>query len=142
MNPAILKPYLFVFLYIITGIIGWQAVSAISNEDTSLPAIKHYMATHFPGGSYFSETSSAEANDTLSSNIAQLKKYEEELEQLRNLPPEVLPEGIIKPKEKEHSLFDSLPQWEEGGNTLNFSPEEPPLIKRLRDPLSREQFTP
>ena len=138
MNSSILKPYLFVFLYTLIGIISWQAYYAISTEDTSLPAIKNFMITNVPGGSYFAATTPTKINTGVSSNITQLEKYEKELEQLRNLPAEALPEGIIKPEEQEYHLLDNLPRWESGENKLNLDPKESPLIKRLRDPLSRE----
>lgn len=132
------KSYLFVLLYIATGIIGWQAYNAISTQDTSLPAIKNFMISNIPGGSYFATTPPTGTDSRISENRARLEKYEKELAQLRSLPPEALPKGIIKPEVKEQSIIDNLPQWGELKKQLTTPSEESLFIKRLKEPLVRE----
>lgn len=132
------KPYLFVFLYAITGTIGWQAYSAISTEDTSLAAIKNQILTYWSGEEY--PGSNTLSNEALSENRSQLATYEKELAQLRNLPKEALPAANVITQEeiKKTSLLEQLPTWNGIEPQIELNPDVVPLLNRLKNPAQTE----
>ncbi len=116
---------------------GWQAISAISSQDTSTQAIKQMAGAAVPDSVYQSiEEWKDPSSIPLTANEIQLQTYEKELAQLRKLPQSALPANVdITEEDVDRDLLE-LPEWSELTNKLKAEISNSDFIQDFQKPLN------
>jgi len=132
------RPYIFIGLYIVTGILSWQTISAISSQDTSTQAIKQMASSAVPASVYQSiEKWKAPSIIPPTASELQLQAYEKELAQLRKLPQAALPANVDITKKEDRSLLDQLElsEWSELSGKIKSEIGGSDFIQDFQKPL-------